>query len=82
MHTQEFTAWCQQADGRGTIWIGNVEIEQESSLTTDNEIERARLEARQACALDWGSDDCSDTHCLGLAKGDVRIVDWQDLNDD
>jgi hypothetical protein len=82
VHKQEFTAWCQQSDGRGTIWISTVEIEQAEDITSDEDIESAKLAAREACAADWGADDCSDIHCLGLAKGDVQIVSWNDLGDD
>lgn len=74
---QEFTAWCQQSDGRGTIWIGSIELE-----TDGDYLPYAKLMAREACAADWGADDCSDIHCLGLAMGNVEIIDWEDLNDD
>ena len=82
---QTYTAFCQASDGRGTIWIDTVGV---PSLGPDPEItdagaqiEAAKLVARIACADAWGCDP-DDVHCLGLAKGDVEIVDWEDLNDD
>jgi hypothetical protein len=71
--THKFTAFCQQADGKGTIWIGTVEVE-ENSCTV------AAAAAREECAAAWGYDP-EEVHCLGLAVGDVDIVYWEDINE-
>lgn len=77
-----FTAFCQSVDGMGTIWIDTVEVANVPlDVTTDEQIEAAKTAAREACADDWGSDP-DEIHVLGLAKGDVQIVEWEDLNDD
>lgn len=68
---QTFTAFCQEADGTGTIWIQQVKAET---------IADATAAARRDCAENWGFD-VDQVHCLGLAQGDCRIVHWQDLCD-
>lgn len=65
-----FTAFCQEADGSGTIWISTVEVEDDNVLT-------AISLAREACAEDWDYDP-EDIHVLGIARGDVEICHWVD----
>ena len=74
---QTYTAFCQQVDGGGTIWIDTVEV---ASMGEDAMIDAAKLAARTACAGDW-EWDFDNVHCLGLAKGDVQIVTWEDIGD-
>lgn len=69
-----FTAFCQQTNGEGTIWIGQVEME-------GDDLAEAAEAAIKACAEDWDYDE-DDVRCLGLAVGSVDIVYWDDLNDD
>lgn len=64
-----FTVFCQDADGGGTIWIDGVEADNKES---------AIEQGRAACAEDWGFD-VDNVHCLGLAAGDVKILQWDDL---
>ena len=66
-----YTAFCQNANGKGTIWINPVEADS---------VEEAISEAQAACANDWG-DALEDVHVLGIASGDVKIEHWEDLND-
>ena len=66
----KYTAFCQQTDGRGTIWISDVEA---------SSISEAAQNARDLCATEWGYE-FHDVHCLGLAEGDINIVHWEDLN--
>lgn len=68
---QTYTAFCQQSDGRGTIWIGTVTAETVADATDA---------ARRHCAQDWGYD-VADVHCLGLVAGNVVVVHWEDLDD-
>lgn len=62
-----YTAFCQDVDGSGTIWIDHVEAE---------DLEAAKAVAREACATDW---DAKSVHVLGLAAGKVEIAHWEDL---
>ena len=64
----KFTAFCQDADAQGTIWINPVEA---------SDIEAAKAAAIAGCAVDWGYDE-DDIHCLGIAAGDVEILHWED----
>lgn len=73
-----FTAFCQQADGKGTIWISDVEVD---GNDVEEAAEAAVEAAIKACAEEWGYDE-DDVHCLGLAAGSVDIVYWDDLNCD
>lgn len=66
-----FTGFCQESNGCGTIWI-------ESFDAPDREA--AIGVARKLCAQDW---DCEENgvHVLGIARGNVEILFWEDLND-
>ncbi len=64
-----FTGFCQAATGKGTIWIEAVE-----AVDADH----AKKLARQACADAW-EYKLDRVHVLGIAEGDVEIVDWHDL---
>lgn len=65
-----FTAFCQDADGGGTIWIGPVEAD---------DLPAAMDMAAKQCAADWGYSDANDVHILGIASGDVKIEYWDDI---
>jgi hypothetical protein len=67
---KRFTAFCQQANGRGTIWIDGVEAKSMS---------QAIKIARSNCAFDWGYDP-KDVHVLGIASGDITIEFWEDID--
>lgn len=64
-----FTAFCQDVDGRGTIWIADVQA---------GSVADAIAAAIIACASDWETNTDS-VHCLGIAAGDVEILHWEDL---
>lgn len=73
---QTYTAFCQQSDGCGTIWIDTVEV----PAGTENPIRDARERAIAACSFDWNYDPAS-VHCLGLVLGDATVCYWDDLAD-
>lgn len=64
-----YTAFCQQPNGRGTIWINNVEADS---------LEQATVLACEDCACDWACEP-EEVHCLGIAEGDVTILYWDDV---
>lgn len=72
-----YTAFCQESDGTGTIWIADVE---------GATVEEACAAAVDACRADWGKEeyDADDIHVLGLARGSadggVNIVFWEDID--
>jgi hypothetical protein len=66
-----FTAFCQQADGRGTTWINNVKAK---------DLEDAKHKAIGKCSFDWNYDPM-DIVCIGIAAGDVHILFWEDDED-
>lgn len=61
-----FTAFCMQDDGEGTIWIDTVR-----AIDTESAKIQAVLDCAAALAHDPDSIDC-----IGLAAGDVEILDW------
>ncbi len=75
-----FTVFCQERTGEGTIHICCVK-----SL----DAAAAIIAGKQQCMDDWNaSPKCAsgepfytvqNIHCLGVAKGDVEILDWQDI---
>jgi hypothetical protein len=66
-----YTAFCQETGGNGTTWI--------ASLQADS-VEEAKTLAQAKCAEDWQWEQ-EDIHVLGIAEGDVTILEWDDLND-
>lgn len=69
MRKYTFTAFCQEKSGRGTIWISDVEVD-------DNDVTLATAEAVECCAHEWGCD-AESVHCLGLFEGSVSPVYWE-----
>ena len=61
-----YTAFCQQANGEGTTWIGRI-----FALTPKDAADVALAD----CADDWGYD-VEDVCLLGIAEGDVKILHW------
>ncbi len=70
------TAFCKDADGNGTTWIGSITMPHEPE--GESAYEEAHALARQACADDWGYSDAGDIICIGLIRGDAAILDWND----
>jgi hypothetical protein len=68
-----FTVFIREADGTGTTFITSVEAET---------IEDAKEQALDECSESWGSSgenwDRDDLHVLGVAEGDIRILEWDD----
>lgn len=68
-----FTVWVQQANGEGTTHI--------SSHAAADADEAATLAMGETCR-NWGIDFEPDAlRILGIAKGEVEIVEWEDLNE-
>ena len=68
-----FTAFCQESNGSGTIWIEAIEA---------RSVRHAIEVARKSCAESWGWKDANERiHVLGIARGAVEILHWEDLND-
>lgn len=65
-----FTGFCQEPNGCGTIWIESFDAkDREDAIDV----------ARKLCAEAW---DCKEdgVHVLGIARGNVDILFWEDLN--
>lgn len=72
---QGFTVFLRQANGEGTTHI---------SFQEEADRNAAVYAAIRECRTDWGweddgSDEDDDLHVLGVAAGDVTIVEWDDL---
>lgn len=70
---QTYTVFVTEADGRGTTYITSVEADS---------VDQAKEMALQECSKEWGSGgenyDRDDLRILGVAEGDVNIVEWSD----
>ena len=70
-----FTAFCQDADGTGTVWIATVEADS---------VDQAKTKAVAACSEDWYGEEAKNMadsiKCIGLAEGDITILMWEDIN--
>ena len=64
-----FTIFCLDQSGHGTIWIEAVEA---------RGITEAIVKGLRRCSEDW-NQDASTIHVLGVARGDVDILEWNDL---
>lgn len=63
-----YTAFCRAVNGKGTTWISKVDAD---------DVESAKQTAIENCAADWRVDEDT-VECVGLAEGDVAIVEWAD----
>ncbi|TAN03192.1 MAG: hypothetical protein EPN36_14435 [Rhodanobacteraceae bacterium] len=70
-----FTVFVQQADGRGTVHIADYE----AATAAD-----AAAAAIEQVSVDWGTEsepwDKDNLRVLGIAKGDIEIVEWNDID--
>jgi hypothetical protein len=74
--TKKFTIWICEANGTGSHYVTLIEAE---------DIETAKAEALAECSREWSdgtSEDPSypveDLHVLGVAEGDVTLLEWAD----
>lgn len=63
-----FTIFCQEVGAQGTIWISSVEA--------NDAIEASKL-GRAKCAAEWEYEE-DEVHVLGVAAGNVQILEWDD----
>lgn len=65
-----YTVFIQQSDGVGTIHITS----HRAASVSD-----ARKQAIEETMSDWGEDDENALHVLGVAEGDLNILEWEDV---
>ena len=65
----EYTVFCIEKSRQGTTWI--------VAIKADNPDQAWRL-GREQCAADWSFKDPSDIHVLGVAEGNIQILEWHD----
>jgi len=68
MTQKTFTIFCRESNGTGTTWVQAVQAK---------DLDAARAKGRTACAADWEYDE-DDIAVVGVAKGSVTILDWDD----
>lgn len=65
-----FTVFIRDADNTGTTYITAVQA---------TDVEAAKKAACAKCWADWGYDEDNEPlHVLGVAEGDVTILEWDD----
>lgn len=67
---QPFTVWCRQSNDVGTTWI--------SPVIMARDMAHAGTLALRQCSADWGMGE-DNIAVVGVAKGDVEILTWNDL---
>lgn len=67
-----FTVFIRQSNNQGTTYIT-------SSDATN--IEDAKTDALAQCMEDWDVEDEDHIVVIGVAEGDVKILEWDDLED-
>jgi hypothetical protein len=74
--TKKFTIWICEANGTGSHYVTLIEAE---------DIETAKAEALAECSREWShgtseepSYPVEDLHVLGVAEGDVTLLEWAD----
>lgn len=67
---QPFTVWCRQSNDTGTTWI--------SPVIMARDMAHAGTLALRQCSADWGMGE-DNIAVVGVAKGDVEILTWNDL---
>jgi len=70
-----YTIWCCELSNTGHI-VGTIYI----TTAQAQHIEDAKLDARKECAYEWfgTSDDADRIHVLGVATGQVQLVEWEE----
>lgn len=68
MTRKTYTVFCQEADLTGTIWIESIQ-----AATP----EKAARKVIENCAAAWEMDP-SEVVLIGFAKGNVKILFWDD----
>ena len=66
-----YTGFCQQSNALGTIWIHYFDAK---------DLDDAIKVAQKLCAEDWDCEE-EDVHVLGIARGNVDIIYWEDINE-
>ncbi len=66
----KFTVFVQQPNGYGTTHISSHE-----ATNSDGAVEAALRET----ANDWGYESTCNLRVLGVASGDITILEWNDL---
>lgn len=80
MSPKTFTVFCQEDNGKGTIWIGTITLENYN--WEDPPLDLITEKAIEQCADEWSYDDEEAKHivCMGIAEGDVTILMWDDTH--
>lgn len=68
---KNYTMFCKQSNGKGTMWIQSV-----AACST----KEASAIALDECADAWDFDT-DDIRVVGIAEGDINILEWEDFDD-
>ena len=67
---EKYTVWVQEANGHGTTHI-------DSYLAAN--AEDAAAQAMELVMADWGMQHRRSLRILGIARGDIELVEWNDV---
>jgi len=69
LHNTTWTVWLTDVGGAGTTYVTAARAE---SMADAVEV------AMTECRSEWNQEDDYPLHVLGVARGDVEIVEWND----
>ena len=67
---KKYTVFIREADNTGTTFISSAEAE-----TREEAVAAVLAECRDC----WEWDEEDELHVLGVAAGDIEILEWDDL---
>jgi len=78
MARRKYTVWVQHDTGLGTVWVDTITCRtRPDGLDDIPHIERVAV---AKCAREWEIDSADDLLCMGIARGAVRILLWDDTH--
>jgi hypothetical protein len=72
LKVDKYTVWITQANGRGTCHISSHEA---------TGVEDAAAQALNETQDDWGDYPLEQLRVLGIAKGEIEIIEWNDFDE-
>jgi hypothetical protein len=64
-----YTVVAREASGRGTVWI---------RLVAGRGVYDVMRRGAEMCRRDWGFESVDDVKVVGVAAGDVKMLNWED----
>lgn len=70
----KYTVWICEADGSGTTHVSSHDAK-------DPQDAAEQAIAETLTDWDWTDEQEEELHVLGIAKGDIELIEWNDISD-